>query len=123
MTSDALVLVADDDRNLRSTASAILRGEGYAVVEAGDGNEALAMLLQHPVAVLVLDVRMSRRDGFAVLDELGSPPPMVLLASAYEFSGSDRARAGAKVFRYLRKPVPPASLITAVADAVAAGRQ
>ncbi|HVA10063.1 MAG TPA: response regulator [Acidimicrobiales bacterium] len=114
-----LVLIADDDANLRLTAAEILRHEGYEVVEAANGEEALSQLNELPVSIVVLDVRMPKKDGLSVLDALESPPPVVLLISAYEFESDDRARVKSKVFRYLRKPVPPLSLIDAVSEAAA----
>jgi len=112
-------MIADDDANLRLTAAEILRHEGYEVVEAANGEEALSQLNELPVSIVVLDVRMPKKDGLSVLDALESPPPVVLLISAYEFESDDRARVKSKVFRYLRKPVPPLSLIDAVSEAAA----
>ncbi len=113
----SVVLVADDDDNLRATAAEILSVTGYEVLEARDGAEALHILEERRVDVLLLDVRMPNRDGYSVLDVLGPPPPVVVLESAYEFTNEDRERVGSKVFKYLRKPVPPRSLIKAVSEA------
>lgn len=110
------VLVADDDAAVRSTVSQILRREGYEVFEAEDGEVALEVLRVEHISVLVLDIRMPRRDGIGVLDALEAPPK-VLLVSAFSLDTDTRARLDAKVFRYLRKPVPPDRLVQAVAEA------
>ncbi|MHB8681271.1 MAG: response regulator [Acidimicrobiales bacterium] len=122
-TSDvpALVLVADDDANVRETTAEVLALGGYEVLQAEDGLEALDLLSAHPVQVLVLDVRMPRCDGMEVLRRIDPPPPVVLLMSAYESTSDMRQAAGAKVWRFLRKPLPPMTLLAAVADAVAQG--
>jgi CheY-like chemotaxis protein len=110
------VMVADDDAGVRSTLSEILRRAGYVVVEAEDGVVALDELGRHAVQVLVLDIRMPRCDGIAVLDAIDDPPA-VLLVSAFSVDQATRARIGRKVHRYLRKPVAPRLLLDCVAEA------
>lgn len=124
MTAPTTVLVADDDAGVRATACEILRGQGYHVTEAEDGEVALEKLASTAPEVLLLDVRMPRRDGISVLDSVDDPP-VVVLVSAFSLDPDLRARLGSKVFRYLRKPVPPARLLEVVAQAaaVAGGRR
>ncbi len=70
-TTGATILVAEDDRAIRFSLACSLRADGYVVIEAGDGDEALARIeREHPDAVL-LDLKMPGRDGLAVLAELG----------------------------------------------------
>jgi len=111
------VLVTDDDDGIRSTVAAMLRAEGFDVIEASDGDMALEMLEEHQVDVLVLDIRMPRMDGISVLDAL-EVPPVVLLVSAFSMDEEIRSRTSGKVFRYLRKPVAPGRLIGFVAEAM-----
>ena len=120
MTDNLRVLVADDNIALRSTVAEILSRVGYSVVEAEDGVEALEKLAAEEVDALVLDVKMPRKDGLSVLDDLEPlpPPPGVLLVSAYEIDTDVRARLGNRVYKILRKPVPPATLIQAVSEAI-----
>src|SRR5687768_14962698 len=65
----ALVLVVDDDADIRGVVAEILREEGHAVVEAGNGAEALATLealaaaRRAPPALILLDMRMPVLDG------------------------------------------------------------
>jgi len=110
------VLVADDDVGIRSSVVEILRGEGYLVREAEDGDVALAELAAEPVAVMLLDVRMPKLDGIGVLAALDEPP-VTILVSAYALDGDLRRQVGDKIFKYLRKPVPPTALLAAVAEA------
>ena len=116
MTASGTILVADDDHAVRSTLKEILQREGYDVIEAEDGDAALEVLRDHEVSVVVLDIRMPRRDGIAVLDALEAPPK-VLLLSAFSLDTETRVRLDAKVFKYLRKPVPPERLLKAIAEA------
>ena len=116
---EVLVLVADDNEGIRDTTAAILRAVGYTVTEAQDGEAALEELAQKPFDVVVLDVRMPRRDGISVVETLSPepPPPVIMMASAYDFDVDLRRQLGTRVFKYLKKPVPPKQLIEAVGEA------
>ena len=124
MTDQAKVLVADDDRGVRVSVVRILSGCGYSVAEAEDGQEALDKLAIDEIDAVVLDVRMPRKDGISVLEDLvpAPPPPGVLLVTAYDIDRETRSRLGTRVLRILRKPVPPPVLIEAVSEAVEAAR-
>jgi len=110
------VLMADDA--VRTTLCQILGQAGYTVLEAEDGDMALEQLERHRVAVLVLDIRMPKRDGIAVLDALNDPP-VVLLVSAFSVDKETWDRIGPKVHRYMRKPVAPRYLLDCIAEALA----
>ena len=79
------VLVVDDDPSILDTVTAILSGEGYQVVSAAGGQEALALIRSwHPTLVL-LDMRMPVMDGWAVarnMHEAGSRVPIVVMTAA-----------------------------------------
>ncbi len=113
-TSAVDVLVVDDDEALRTTEAQILRAAGYSVATAEDGDVALRVLGERSVAVVLLDLRMPRRDGFSVLEAL-TAPQVVVLVSAYSLDDATRARVDAKVVTYLEKPVPPDRLLNTVA--------
>src|SRR5688572_29527173 len=81
-----VVLVVDDESMLRNLLSRLLRMEGYEVIEASDGEEALAQLeAGHPDLVL-LDVMMPARDGLDVLGDLRqtSDVPVILVSALGE---------------------------------------
>lgn len=91
-------------------------------MEAADGERALQILRERRVDVLILDLHLPRVDGVTVLHQIGPPPPIVIVHSAFEFYSPDQVGrdVGQRVFRMLRKPVPPPQLLSAVAEAVAA---
>jgi CheY-like chemotaxis protein len=116
-SSEASVLVVEDNEHIRSSLSDILRTVGYTVMEAADGEDALSLLTTMRFDAMVLDLKMPRRDGASLLSAL-SEPPAVIVVSAYELDDETRHRAGSTIVAHLLKPVPPQQLLDAVADAV-----
>ena len=113
------VLVADDNDGIRETTVSILKGVGYEVTEAVDGQDAMEKLAAGDFDVAVIDVKMPKRDGVWVVENVDPvpPPPAFVMASAYNFDDEMRNRLGARVLDYLRKPIPPRDLIEAVGRA------
>lgn len=77
------VLVVDDDPDIRLLLRLELSAEGHQIVEAGDGEAALAALEEEPVDLVVLDLMMPVVDGWEVLRALdpGSAPPVVVITA------------------------------------------
>ncbi|HEU5361107.1 MAG TPA: response regulator, partial [Candidatus Deferrimicrobiaceae bacterium] len=61
-----MILVAEDDRNLRRVLRAMLVREGYDVAEASDGEAAAAWLADRRADALITDIRMPKMDGLAL---------------------------------------------------------
>jgi len=79
------VLVVDDDTSILDTVSSILSGEGYDVVSASTGEEALAAVARKQPLLILLDMRMPIMDGWAVaraLREQGISVPIVVMTAA-----------------------------------------
>jgi CheY-like chemotaxis protein len=81
-----LVLVVEDDESIRQFLELALRDEGYEVVSAADGAQALATLNDLTPAVILLDVRMPVMDGVAFVRAYRERPaphaPVVLVTAA-----------------------------------------
>jgi DNA-binding NarL/FixJ family response regulator len=81
------VLIVDDHAAFRASASTLLEAEGFAVVgEAADGDEAVAAVERLRPQIVLLDIQLPDRDGFAVAERLArtSDPPTVVLISSRE---------------------------------------
>jgi CheY-like chemotaxis protein/curved DNA-binding protein CbpA len=115
------ILCVDDDRNLCQILSEALEGEGYAVRSVFDGDRALAELVEDPPDIVLLDLILPRKDGFAVLDALRAmdapvcDTPVVLITGCSPTpQNRDRARS-LSVVEFLTKPVPLSELLAVVA--------
>lgn len=102
----ATVLVAEDDRAIRFSLARALKGDGYRVLEAGDGDEALAQIELHRPDAVLLDLKMPGRDGLDVLAALGPAladlPVIVITAYGGSAPAIEAMRRGA--YDYLTKP-------------------
>jgi len=96
----AFVLVVDDEEDVRNSIAAILQAAGFAVASAVNGRDAIRLLEELEVDVMVLDVRMPELSGLALLEMLEAPPAAVIV-SADPVDTSTRARLGSKVRAYL----------------------
>jgi two-component system cell cycle response regulator len=107
------VLVADDDADILAMVSTLLRREGYEVLQAANGLEALAQARSAAPDLLLLDVSMPDMDGYAVCRELRAaehdPPPVIFLTARIETQ--DRvAGLDAGAVDYVVKPFSGAEL-------------
>ena len=107
MSSNGCILVAEDQDSARESLVELLRGEGYEVHEAADGNEAIAQVNKHDLDLVLTDLMMPGADGIAVLKHVRdlSPQTLVLLMTAHASveTAIEAIRAGAQ--DYLLKPL------------------
>jgi two-component system, NtrC family, response regulator HydG len=120
--SGSAVLVVDDEVGMRDTLVAILEHHGYQVSSAPDGESAASAVQQAAFDVVVMDIRMPGRDGVSVLEEIGDPPPRVILMTAYAVEERLRDAVKANAFAVLHKPFETRRMLGLVADASRAAR-
>jgi DNA-binding response OmpR family regulator len=105
------ILICEDDDNLRQLIRVVI-GAGYTIVEAGDGDEALALTREHQPDLIVLDLMMPRMSGLDVLRRLRSDVSVdgthIIVMSAWPDAEGASLEAGAD--RYLQKPFEPDEL-------------
>ncbi len=101
----AKVLVVDDERMVRSVLRRFLEQQGYDVVEAVDGIDALDMLARGDVDVAIVDLIMPRLDGFGLLREVERhfPGTAVIVISGVKSQLAD-AKKEFSVLAALGKP-------------------
>lgn len=125
MTTDALVLVVDDDRSVRTGLGRILRTAGYTVEAFDDARQLLARLPSVTVpCCIVSDIRMPGMDGLALQEELRSrsaPVALLFLTGFADVKITVRAMKHGAV-DLLEKPASAAVLLPAVAQALEQAR-
>ena len=108
---DAEVLVVDDSAAIRKILTRVLRQTGMAIQtihEAGDGQEALAVMAQHRIDLVLSDINMPKMDGLQLLASLKASPqwqkiPVVMITTeGGETKVAEAVRLGAA--GYVRKP-------------------
>lgn len=81
MHGGELILVVDDDEDMRDTIRAVLELDGYKVIEAGDASSMSAMVKAHNVSLILLDLVLPGSDGLTIMKEFRptSSIPVVML--------------------------------------------
>ncbi|MCG3086465.1 response regulator transcription factor [Sporosarcina cyprini] len=109
------VLVADDDKEIRDGIEIYLKNEGYDVLKAADGQEALDLLRSNEVHLLILDIMMPNMDGIAAtfkIREAQNVPIIMLSAKAEDSDKIHGLSVGAD--DYVTKPFHPLELMARV---------
>lgn len=70
------VLIIEDDADVQSFASRVLELQGYRVLQAEDGDKGIRLAKENNVALVLLDLRLPSRDGWAMLAEMRSKPEL-----------------------------------------------
>jgi two-component system chemotaxis response regulator CheY len=118
------ILLVDDSASVRTVAGIALRGAGYEVVEACNGQEGLTRLNGERIHLIISDVNMPVLDGIAFLKEVKKHPsykftPVIMLTTeAGEDMKQQGRAAGAKA--WITKPFQPAVMLDAVSKLVMA---
>jgi two-component system cell cycle sensor histidine kinase/response regulator CckA len=114
------VLVAEDEDTVRAVVARVLRRQGYSVLEARDGDEALRMCREHigPIHLILTDVIMPQVSGAQLAQQSGvlRPESKVLLMSGYTGGELERRGVVAERVAFLQKPFTPAELAQKVRE-------
>ncbi len=114
------ILVVDDERAVRALVLRVLLRSGYCVLEAGNGEEALAVAERHrgPIDLLLTDVVMPRMGGRELAERLTAARPAlrVLFVSGYTEDDVVRHGVSQDQVHFLPKPLSPSVLTQKVRD-------
>ncbi|MQN00551.1 MAG: DNA-binding response regulator [Lachnospiraceae bacterium] len=110
------ILIADDESRMRKLIKDYLRRDGFEVIEANDGLEALAQFDLNPdTALIIMDVMMPKLDGYGALKKIrekSQVPVIILTAKSEEDDALEGFNAGADEF--VTKPFSPKVLVARV---------
>ncbi len=113
-----IILTVDDSASLRQMVAVVLKGAGYSVVEAVDGQDALSKMKGQELNLILTDINMPRMDGLEFTRQLRALPqykfvPVVLLTSESNAEKKLQAKvAGATA--WIVKPFDPLQLLAIV---------
>lgn len=121
--SKARILVADDEEGIRESLSLIL-GDEYDLDFAKDGEETLAKVGAEPYELLLLDIKMPKRDGLEVLRQLKGKGPQipVLVLTAYQSVELAKEAVKLGALDYMPKPFEREQVLNAVRGVLRAAR-
>lgn len=117
------ILVVDDSASIRQVVGIALKGQGYDVLEACDGRDALAKLSGQKIHLVISDVNMPNMDGITFVKELKKLPaykftPVIMLTTESQESRKQEGQAaGARA--WVVKPFQPVQMLAAVAKLIA----
>jgi len=117
----ATILVVEDDPHMRHLLKIILEKNLYKVIEANDGDEALACLKKSPdIALIVTDIKMPQRDGMELLKATVEkyPDVKVILITAFGEMEQYLDAMNMGAFEYLNKPFKNQQLLDMVKQAL-----
>jgi CheY-like chemotaxis protein len=134
MDGQAKILVIDDDPDIVKAIKRVLESRQYLVVTAANGDEGLDKLREEKPDLLILDLLMPKKDGFAVVREIKETPryakytgiPILILTSVREDASRRRYELETglhmDVDDYVEKPIPPMDLLHRVEKLVSKQR-
>jgi two-component system response regulator VanR len=127
MESQPTVLVVDDQPEILENIALVLESEGYRVLIAADGTEALDVLTSNSVDLIVADIAMPRMNGYQLYERVRETPQWVvipfLFLTARAMDSDIRYGKELGVDDYLTKPIQPEDLLAVVHGRLLRARQ
>ena len=110
------ILIVDDKKEIRDLLEAVLTLNGYSTIKAKNGEEALELLREHKVDLIISDINMPKIDGFTMLPlvkRLYPELPVALMTGYYDiYTEKEALRSGA--CHFLTKPFRTQELINVI---------
>ena len=118
MTSSTTIMIVDDSKTIRRTAETLLQREGFSVVTAEDGFEALAKIAALKPDIIFVDIMMPRLDGYQTCALIKNNPefkntPVIMLSSKDGLFDKAKGRIVGSD-QYVTKPFSKVEILEAV---------
>lgn len=119
--NNATLLFIDDEANILASLKRLFRPLGYTILTAESGAEALALLEQQPVDLVISDMRMPQMNGAEVLEQIRGKWPdtvRILLTGYADLNSTIAAINRGEIYRYVSKPWEDNEIVLIVRDAL-----
>lgn len=106
------ILIVDDDHNIRELLRFYIQREGYKIIQAKDGQEALEFLMENDINLVIIDIMMPKIDGYALCKEVREEYdiPVIMLTAKGEIQDKEKVfLAGSD--DYIVKPFEPKEVL------------
>jgi DNA-binding response OmpR family regulator len=113
------ILLADDDPGVRGSLQEMLAEEGYEVIPANDGQEALDLIVARSIDIVLLDLNMPRKNGWDTFERLSAEHPLVPVILITARPNQLFTAVGAGVGALLEKPLNIPILLETIARLLA----
>jgi CheY-like chemotaxis protein len=113
------ILIVDDDRQILRSLAKVLQGDGYRVVLAADGQEALQTLRSEDIDLVLLDLNLPLRNGWDTFERMTHFNPLlpIIVITGSENQFDLAAAAGARAF--MEKPLDVPLLLQTIGEVLA----
>jgi two-component system, cell cycle response regulator DivK len=109
------ILVVEDQEDNRQILRDLLGNAGYEMIEAEDGEQALAQAAKHRPDLILMDVQLPLMDGYEATRRLKADPALraipVIVVTSYALSGDEAKARAAGCDAYVAKPYSPRALL------------
>lgn len=114
------ILIIDDDKEIRSVLSSILMSEGYEVITAGTGKEALKKIGTHSPDLVLLDIKLPGMNGMKVLEEIKQRDKKLIVIMLTGYGDIKDAVQAIKMgaFNYITKPFENEEILVNINEAL-----
>jgi two-component system, cell cycle response regulator DivK len=113
-----LILIVDDNDQVRNVFCAVLNYDGYRVLEAMNGQEAVEKTLLHRPALILMDISMPVLDGFAATKIIRAEPEsrdtVIIAVTGEDLTGPEYNGSATLFNNYFVKPLSPARILAEV---------
>lgn len=118
---EPIILVVDDERVVREAYGRVLASEGFSVLKAGDGKEALELMQREDVRVVLCDLKMPELGGLDLLREASAafPDIPVIVVTGHGSAENIVACMRQGAYYFMQKPVRADHLLQTVRKALA----
>jgi CheY-like chemotaxis protein len=113
------VLLVDDDRSVLDALGAVIESEGFELVRAADGHEAVEKFRQQPIDIVLLDLNMPVKGGWDTLERLTTINPLLQIIVITARSDAYPVAVAAGVAALMQKPLDIPLLLEAMRELLA----